>query len=293
MFARVRLRKARFLRGCGSGTRSVAQRVDEPRVDAHRLVELAGRDGEVGPRSSVPNRTGGGSRRSRCSAVASRRRGRRSAREKSNSWPSVASGKFYVPAVVGPDHAVAEPEGRDGELDRHRRAALLGAAPTSNTLRPLLNTFVDHGRRADLGQVVGADHPLVVLGDDLPRLVEALRRGTDAGSVSTTRLWNRIIARWTCATARFSSFRGSGISASRRARRALPFRPAGGRTPAPGRPVGTPHLQVQAVAVELGRARILRPGSVERVEVERRRAVLLDVGRRDVDALHQGASCRT
>ena len=39
--------------------------------------------------------------------------------------------------------------------------------------------------------------------------------GTEPGSVSTTRLWKRIIARCVCATARFSSLRGSGMTALR------------------------------------------------------------------------------
>ena len=39
--------------------------------------------------------------------------------------------------------------------------------------------------------------------------------GTEAGSVSSTRLWKRIIAQWVWATARFSSLRGSGMIALR------------------------------------------------------------------------------
>ena len=39
--------------------------------------------------------------------------------------------------------------------------------------------------------------------------------GTEAGSVSTTRLWKRTIARCVWATARFSSLRGSGMIALR------------------------------------------------------------------------------
>jgi hypothetical protein len=37
--------------------------------------------------------------------------------------------------------------------------------------------------------------------------------GTDPGSVSTTRLWKRLIAAWVCAPARVSSLRGSGMIA--------------------------------------------------------------------------------
>jgi len=46
----------------------------------------------------------------------------------------------------------------------------------------------------------------------------AARKRSVAGiapSESTTRLWNRMNAQWICATARFSSFRGSGMIAFR------------------------------------------------------------------------------
>ena len=100
--------------------------------------------------------------------------------------------------------------------------------------------------------------------------------------MSTTRLWKRIIARWICPTARFSSFRSSGIVAP------CPGVSRGRSKPCPaGRAVGGAHLQVEAVAVELGRPGILRSGAVQGVEVERGRARRLDGRRRDVHVLHQ------
>ena len=58
------------------------------------------------------------------------------------------------------------------------------------------------------------DQPLVVQGHRLEP-AEPLRAGTDAGSRSTTGLWNRIIATCVWATIRFSSLRGSRITALR------------------------------------------------------------------------------
>ena len=66
------------------------------------------------------------------------------------------------------------------------------------------------------GQIVGwadtasgAQHAFLFSGGHM-NLTAA---GVVDGSVSTTRLWKRMNARWVCATARFSSFRGSGITA--------------------------------------------------------------------------------
>ena len=90
-------------------------------------------------------------------------------------------------------------------------------------------------------------------------------------------------AQWVCATARFSSFRGSGMIASPLAGSA---RQVGARRAALRRA----HLEVHAVGlVELRRAGIAGPVAVERVEVEARRARLQERRRRDVDALHQRA----
>ena len=89
-------------------------------------------------------------------------------------------------------------------------------------------------------------------------------------------------AQWICATARFSSFRGSGMIASPLALR--------GRSEPGGPALRRAFLEVDPVGgVELRRAGIAWPVAVERVEVEARRARLQQRRRRDVDALHQRA----
>ena len=88
---------------------------------------------------------------------------------------------------------------------------------------------------------------------------EPLAGGTEAGSVSTTRLWKRMKAQCVCATARFSSLRGSGISAVRLAVASARAR-RGRSKPRAGPPLRGARLQVHAVGlVELGRARIRGP----------------------------------
>ena len=162
---------------------------------------------------------------------------------------------------------------------------LSGSAPTSKTLRPLVNTSSTTAGSQILREVVGAQQPLVVQhhrGAGPRRNLSAA--GVEAGSLSTTRLWKRIIARWCWATARFSSLRRSGISALRR----LAAEPVADprQVEAVHRLVrqalgGPAHLEVQPVGlVELRRLRVERPGAVHRVEVERRRPALEQVGRR-------------
>ena len=103
--------------------------------------------------------------------------------------------------------------------------------------------------------------------------------------MSTTRLWNLMNARCVWATARFSSLRGSGMSALRGfAPEPIPRKVESGCRRA--RPPALPILRWQPVAVELRRPGIERPRAVERVQVEARRARLLDVDRRHIDALH-------
>ena len=79
--------------------------------------------------------------------------------------------------------------------------------------------------------------------------------GVPDGRVSTTRLWKRMKARWVCATARFSSFRGSGMRPSdgvvARARQVEAV---------VGVRVGSAGLQVKQIGlVELRGVRIVRP----------------------------------
>ena len=50
----------------------------------------------------------------------------------------------------------------------------VGGTPTSNALRLFLKTSLTTPSGADAGQVIGADHPLVVLGDQLSGFREAL-----------------------------------------------------------------------------------------------------------------------
>ena len=53
---------------------------------------------------------------------------------------------------------------------------LVGLGVDLERLAPVLEDVGDDRRRADPLQVVGADHPLVVLRDDPARLLEAVRR---------------------------------------------------------------------------------------------------------------------
>ena len=103
-----------------------------------------------------------------------------------------------------------------------------------------------------------------------------------------TRLWKWIIARWVWATIRFSSLRGSGISALRLAALLGPVPDARQVVPGLGArraatAIVVPGLEVQPVGrVELRRPGVARPVAVQRVEVEPRRAALQQVGRADV-----------
>ena len=140
-----------------------------------------------------------------------------------------------------------------------RSAARRPRTPCGRWLKTSLTTL----GCADPRQVVGADHPLVVLRRRSRAPREALcRRAPTAGSVSTTRLWKRIIARWVCATARFSSLRGSGMIALRFFAAVLPAprgrsKPSFAGMPAVGERLA--HLQVDAVGlVELRRLRVAR-----------------------------------
>jgi len=179
---------------------------------------------------------------------------------------------------------VPEPEGRDRELDRHRRHVVrLGA--DLERLAALIEDVRHDRRRADPRQVVGADHPLVVLCHDPARGTEALRRGHGAERVDhavvepderavdlrdrevlvVTRVGDDCLADLRPARlARQVGARGSAL------RRAL--------------------LEVDPVRrVELRRACVAWPVPVQGIEVEGRRAQLHERRRRYVDSLHQRA----
>ena len=93
MLARVRLRKARLRRRSSTGIdgraaerarRQVLQRVGEPGVDPHRVVDVPLRARRAPGGRPPGSRTSAASRRSSCWAAGARRRGRRRAPEKSN-----------------------------------------------------------------------------------------------------------------------------------------------------------------------------------------------------------------
>ena len=154
----------------------VLQRVDERGVDPHSAVELGRRHDQAGlvrvlevveaaeVGDPVLGRRG-------------RRRGRRSAAEKVNSSSRVPAAEVedLVP-VVG--RRIIEWPSRNAATENSIGivGTSVGVAFASKALRPLLKTR-RRRRRADARQVVRADHPLVVLDDELARLLEALRRG--------------------------------------------------------------------------------------------------------------------
>ena len=234
-------------------------------------------------------------------SVRARRRGRRSSPVKWNRRSSVAGAvvEVPVPVVGGPDHAVAEPVGGDRELDRHRRH-VGRRRPDLEHLAAVAKTSSTIAGATDPGQEVGADHPLVVL-RDVPRAArgEALRRRrrarqrVDDAVVEADEGEVRLGDGQVLVVARIGDDR----------------RPLSATVSALGARAG----QVEAVAwpriarrgasvpifrwtpslVELGRRRVVRAGTVERVEVEARRAALQQLRRRHVLAEHDRWSCRT
>ena len=194
-------------------------------------------------------------------------------------------GSCLFQLYCGADHAVAEPERGDGELERHRRHAVRGRVDLE-CLAAVVEHVLDDAGRADPRQVVGADHPLVVLRDDLARLGEALRRRhrgrqrVDDAVVEPDHREVRLRDREVLVVprVRYDALRGDSA----------PDRRAAGRTLVEaGRRLRCPTFRCSVVAVELRRARILRPDAVERVQIEARRPRLLDVRGRDVRPLHQ------
>jgi hypothetical protein len=172
-----------------------------------------------------------------------------------------------VPAVVGADHAVPEAERGDGELERHRRDAVRGRVDLED-LAALVEDGSDHGGRDDPRQVVGANHPLVVLGDDLARLSEALGRWNRARERVDHRVMEAdqgevdLRDREVLVVPRVGNDRFAGVGARRHSRKV--------ETLARVRPTALcrANLEVHVVAIELRRARVLRAVAVQRVEIE-------------------------
>ena len=230
--------------------RQVASGFDELRVDPHRPVELGCRARRRSSRPASaevvePAEVGDPDARQLVVAaeVAARRRRSRTA---GRACPAVV--EVHVPVVGRADHAVAEAVGGDRELDRHRRDAAVGGTPTSNALRPFLKTSLTTAGCADPGQEVGADHPLVVLGDDLSAPAELLTAaGVAAGSVSTDAVVEadeRAGASARRPGSRRFAGRGSGLAGAA-------WRPAAraGRSPSwPRSRVGSAGLQVEPSA---------------------------------------------
>ena len=180
--ARRRLRNARscWMPPCCSPVASGAgvQRGRERGVDPHRLVDRAGRREVVAvllllevvqppPVGDPVARQPDAAEKSAAQAgeleqeerACRRRSGRpRSSRRRRAPW-----------------------RGRAGRRRSRTRSASSGsasaAAPTSNALRPWLNTLVTTPGLGDPRQVVGLEHPLVVPGDDVARGRELLRGG--------------------------------------------------------------------------------------------------------------------
>ena len=196
-----------------------------------------------------------------------------------------------VPVVGGADHRVAEAERGDAELDRHRRDVGRRRADLEH-LAALVEDVVDRARAADPRQVVGADHPLVVLGDELAGRRELLRgrhRGRQRVEHAVVEADHRQVGlgdREVLVVARVGDDRlALGLlgraGAAREVEAVLGGDAVGGH--------GLAHLEVHAVGlVELRRLRVLRPGAVERVEVEAGRARLQQRARRDLRAQHDG-----
>ena len=184
---------------------------------------------------------------------------------------------------------MTEPEGSDGELDRHRRD--VGRRHTDlERLPPAVEHVAHDARRADPRKVVGAEHPLVVPRDLRSRLHEAEAWGHGGGKrvhdpvVEADHREVRLGDREVLVVPRVGDDR---LALGRR---------GGARSPGEVEPLhpgealrreGLPHLQVDAVRfVELLRCRIRRTGTVERVEIEAGRARLQQLGRRHVLAEH-------
>ena len=268
----------------------VGQRVGDARVDAHRPVELRGRDGEVGvaallevvqpaevgdpvagqPRPAAQVAAGGGEQEQqvqRARAVVEAR----------------------VPVVGGADHRVPEPVGGDRELDRHGRDVGRRRADLER-LAPVAEHVVERRRPADARQEVMAQHPLVVLGDELARLREALcrrQRGGEAVDDAVVEADERQVGlrdHEVLVVARVGDDRpplGLGVGALA-ARQVEPVHR--GVAADRGRlAVAQVH---QIGLVEPRRLGVLRPGAVHRVEVQRRRAALQQRGRVDRGAEH-------
>ena len=283
--ARVRLRKARLRRGSSGGSRS--RRSDSARrfasgstrrvSIAFARLNLAADTVEVGAAglAEVVEAAEVGdpvARQPRVAAeVAARRREGEQEVER-----AAAVVEDLVPVVGGADHRVAQPEAGDRELDRHRRHVGRRRADLEH-LAARVEDVVDRAGAADPRQVVRADHPLVVLRDELARLREALgggHRGGEAVEHAVVEADDRGVG---LGDGQVLVVAGVGDD-----RPAWPSRSAGaarqveaglGRDAVRGD--GLADLQVHAVGlVELGRGGVLRAGAVERVEVEARRARL-------------------
>ena len=186
MLARVRLRNARLRRRSSSGIdglpaeragRQVAERVREPGVDAHRVVDVAAgrrQPGMPARREVVhppPVRDPGAGQADVAEHVAA------GAREHEQQvQAAVGAGEAPVPVVGLADHAVTQPEGGDRELDRHR-GDVRSARHPARRARARAANVVDRRGPAHPRQVVVADQPLVVEGDALPGSPEPLSVG--------------------------------------------------------------------------------------------------------------------
>ena len=166
----------------------------------------------------------------------------------------------------------------------------MGVASTSNALRPDLKYVADDPGGADPREVVRAQHPLIVLGDELAGDGEALRRGdgaqrVDDAVVETDEGKVRLGDNQVLVVARVGN---NCLAPGGRARPGAPRKvKAGSGGETAGRD-GVARPQVKAVGlVELRRPWIARPGAVEGIEVESRRAPLEQPSRRDGLAQHR------
>ena len=133
---------------------------------------------------------------------------------------ATGAAEVAVVVVAAAHHRVAEAERRDRVLQR--REQLLARHQRLVDLVAVVEDVVDDRRHADRLEVVVDDEPLVVVGDQAPGPANTLSGlalgGTPkafglASTASTTLLWKRSIARWNCATMRFSSLRRSPMNA--------------------------------------------------------------------------------
>ena len=200
---------------------------------------------------------------------------------------SGGAGEPLVPVVAAPDHRVAQPEGGDRELDRHRRHRERVGADLED-LAAVGEDVVDDRPLADPAQVVGAEHPLVVEDDEPPGPGEALVGGRGRVEGVDDAVVEADHREVVLGHGEVLVVAGSGIRARRRLGpfSSVPVRARSNPTRAGvgADPDGLAHLEVPVVGVELRGHRVGRPRAVQRVEVEGGRTTLEEVGRRDLVA---------